>query len=220
MRPAQCLVVAKAPVPGEAKTRLAADLGPDVAADLAAASLLDTLDACREAFPAERCHLALTGALGRATRGGEIADTLSGWRVFEQQGDDFAARLVHAHAQVPGPVVQIGMDTPQATGRQLTAVVDALEHHEAVLGPADDGGWWVLGLRDPADAVALTGVPTSTEQTGALTLAALADRGLAVCETAPLRDLDTAADGGVVAAAAPGGRFATAWRALALEVAR
>lgn len=220
MTPAHCLLVAKAPVPGEAKTRLAADLGDETAADLAAASLLDTLDACREAFPADRCHLALTGDLDRATRGEEIRERLAGWHVFLQRGEDFAARLVHAHLQVSGPVVQIGMDTPQVTAGQLADVAAALAEHAAVLGPAEDGGWWVLGLRDPADSVALTDVPTSTEETGALTLAALRDRGLDVGETVTLRDLDTVVDGDAVAAAAPGGRFAATWRALTREATR
>ena len=64
--PIPVLVVAKAPVPGLAKTRLAATLGDEVAADIAAAALLDTLDAVAQT-PASARVVAMTGDLsGRA----------------------------------------------------------------------------------------------------------------------------------------------------------
>ncbi|MFL6158624.1 MAG: alpha/beta hydrolase fold domain-containing protein, partial [Marmoricola sp.] len=88
---ARVLVVAKAPVPGLAKTRLGAEIGMDAAADLAAAALLDTIDACRQAF-GKRCHLALEGDLAAASRGDEIVGALREWHVFAQQGDQLAQR--------------------------------------------------------------------------------------------------------------------------------
>lgn len=213
MRAVQCLVVAKAPVPGLAKTRLAADLGAAVAADLAAASLLDTLDACRSAFPVEQCRLALAGDLDHATRGSEIRAALAGWRVFPQCGHSLAERLAAAHADVAGaPVVQIGMDTPQVTRSHLTDASASLRGHDAVLGVADDGGWWVLGLRDPRHAHVLSGVAMSRPTTGAATIAALRGVGLGVGRAVGLRDVDRIQDCAPVAAAAPAGRFAAAWR--------
>lgn len=212
MKNVQCLVMAKAPEPGQVKTRLAADLGDELAADLAAAALLDTLDAAREAFGVGRCRLALAGDLDRAQRGSEIREALAGWQVFAQHGDDFGARLAHAHGEVAdAPVVQVGMDTPQATPAQLIAVAAALDDHDAVVGLADDGGWWVLGLRDPRDAVVLGSIPTSEPTTGELTVAALRERGLDVGLAESLCDVDTLADGDVAAAAAPGSRFARTW---------
>ena len=80
-----------------------------------------------------------------------------------------------------------------------------------MLGPADDGGWWVLALRDPARAAALVGVPMSTPTTYDDTRAALEAAGLRVGDTATLRDVDTVADADVVAASAPDSRFARAW---------
>ena len=88
------------------------------------------------------------------------------------------------------------MDTPQATPAQLTAVVTALDDHDAVVGLADDGGSWCLGLRDPLDAVVLGPIPTSEPTTGQLTVAALRDRGLDVGLTGSLCDVDALADGG------------------------
>ncbi len=153
---AQCLVIAKAPVAGLAKTRLGAEIGMAAAADLAAAALLDTLDACRAAFASDCCHLALTGDLGSAGRADEIAAALSGWSVFGQVGESFGGRLAAAHAEVgrrtSAPTVQIGMDTPQVTGSALREVADGLDDHDALLGPAEDGGWWVLAVRDAGAA--------------------------------------------------------------------
>ena len=212
------LVMAKAPVPGRAKTRLAVHLGPVAAADLAAAALLDTLDACEGVFGSGRVHLALAGRLADAARGREIRERLAGWTVHDQRGEGFGERLAHAHHDVGrhagAPVVQIGMDTPHVTGPDLEEVARLLATADAVLGHAPDGGWWVLGLRDPGRAAALTGVPMSTAQTGARTEAALAAAGAGVARTRVLRDVDTVEDAAAVAALAPDSRFARAWAAL------
>lgn len=211
---ARVLVVAKAPVAGRVKTRLGATVGDATAADLAAAALLDTIAACREAYSPEHCLLALAGDLADAVRGDEITRALEGWGVARQRGGTFAERLVNAHLDVPpgGPVVQVGMDTPQVSGELLREAAAGLDEHDAVLGPADDGGWWVLGLRRPAGATALHEVAMSTQSTYADTRAALARAGLDVGSTTALRDVDDAEDADAVAAQAPAGQFARAWR--------
>ena len=205
------LVVAKAPVPGLAKTRLAATLGDAAAADIAAAALLDTLDAVAAAEFSARI-IALTGDFAQASRREELQAAFASYTVVEQRGDGFAERLVHAHADAAGaPVFQIGMDTPQVTPALLDFSAAALSGGGSVLGMAEDGGWWVLALRDPRDAAVLAGVEMSTERTHDDTLAALRARGLDV-GTAPVeRDVDTVADADVVAAACPSSRFARAW---------
>jgi glycosyltransferase A (GT-A) superfamily protein (DUF2064 family) len=206
------LVVAKAPVPGEVKTRLGTEIGMVDAASVAAAALLDTLTACAETVGAARCHLALAGDLGEAVRGEEIGRLLDGWSVRPQVGAGLAARLAQAHLALgPGPVVQIGMDTPQVTPALLAEVAAALTGHPAVLGPAEDGGWWALGLRDPACARVLHGVPMSTPGTYSATRAALLTSGVPVGEAATLRDVDTGADAERVAAVVPDSEFARAW---------
>lgn len=213
------LVVAKAPVAGEAKTRLAADVGGEVAADLAAAALLDTLDACEAAFGRGRRVLALTGALERGARGTEIQRRLRAWTVMSQRGSDFATRLATAHADaaaaIRGRVVQIGTDTPQVTPECLQDVVGRLSSglHDAVVGPAVDGGWWALGLTEPGWARGLVDVPMSTSRTCLQTRRMLAARGVSVVDATSFRDVDTLLDAGVVALEAPGTRFAQAWSA-------
>ncbi len=204
------LVMAKAPVPGLAKTRLGAVIGHDAAADLAAAGLLDTLAVCREA--GAEGVIALTGDLDAAMRADDIRTALADWTILWQRGDGFAERLANAHLDAaPGPLVQIGMDTPQLSVANLQSASRALEDYDIVLGPADDGGWWGLGLHDPADAQALRGVPMSTSDTCENTRKALIARGVSVGLVETLRDVDTVEDAETVAAAAPRTRFARAW---------
>ena len=209
----RALVMAKAPVAGRVKTRLGAEVGMAAAAELAAASLLDTIAACRDAFGPSNCHLALAGDIGTAVRGDELAAALAGWRVAGQRGDTFAQRLAHAHADLRhgDPVVQVGMDTPQLTSGHLHAAANALVGHDAVLGPAEDGGWWVLGLRQPSAAAALRMVPMSTPTTYDDTRKALIDAGLGVARTLSLRDVDTEADADEVARQAPDSEFGRRW---------
>lgn len=206
------LVVAKAPVPGLAKTRLAASLGADTAADIAAAALLDTLDAVADT-PAAARVVALTGNLDDACRADEIRSRLTDFIVIPQRGDDFAARLANAHrdaaARTGGlPVLQIGMDTPQVSAELLGRCGRVLAGCDAVLGLAHDGGWWVLGVRDAATAECLRAVPMSAPDTGSETLSALEHTGIGVELVCELVDVDTIDDIGVVRdACAPTSRF-------------
>jgi uncharacterized protein len=204
------LVMAKAPVPGRVKTRLAAAIGCDAAARVAAAALLDTVAACEQAVGAGRCRLAVDGDLGSAVDAAQLRAALAGWTVVPQSGDSLGDRIAAACGGVAADVVQIGMDTPQVTAALLDRAARLLVDHDAVLGPAEDGGWWLLGLRQPARATAIAAVPMSTPETGALTRQALADAGLSVATAPTLRDVDHVADLHAVAALAPGSRTAAA----------
>ena len=214
MRQGRALVVAKAPVPGRVKTRLAGAIGSDSAAALASAALLDTLAVCSEAF--DECHLALDGDLSAAVGGAELLAAACGWDVFPQASGTLGARLADAHERVSragaGPVVQLGMDTPQATPALLRSVASRAGRGTAVLGPALDGGWWVLGTTSPRAVHRLVDVPMSTSRTHDLTRRALAGAGLRVRRAPQLRDVDTVEDAVAVAGEAPHTRFAAAWR--------
>lgn len=208
------LVVAKAPVPGRVKTRLGARLGMEAAAALAAAALLDTLAVCRSAFA--ECHLALDGDLGDAVRSDALRRTLAGWTVHRQRGQGLGQRLAHAHADVAGdgPTVQVGMDTPQLTTADLNAVAEAASGGDAVLGPATDGGWWVLALSDSSAAAALADVPMSRPDTFAATRAALVAAGQTVRVGHQLTDVDTVDEAWAVAGSLTGGHFLRAWESV------
>lgn len=208
------LVVAKAPVPGQVKTRLTPAVTARQAATIAAAALMDTVDTAL-AIPDARVAVALRGDLRDAVRGAELTALLGTCEVFSQRGTDFPARLANAHADLaeryPGArTVQIGMDTPQVTAGLLAGALDRLGAYDAVLGHAHDGGWWCLGLRDPRVADVLRTVPTSRADTGARTEAALGRRGRTVGVLRRMSDVDTLADAHRVAALVPGSRFAAA----------
>jgi glycosyltransferase A (GT-A) superfamily protein (DUF2064 family) len=209
------LVVAKAPEPGHAKTRLAAAVGDRLAADIAAAALLDTLEAVAAAPVAARV-LAVMDDLDAAVGAAEIRRRLESFTVIPQRGDDFADRLANAHADAAEghPVLQIGMDTPQVTAELLTDCARQLLGAPAVLGMAHDGGWWVLGVQTPTIAECLRAVPMSRPDTGELTLKALRDNGIDVTPVQPLADFDVLEDvAGVRDACAPASRFARGTRA-------
>jgi glycosyltransferase A (GT-A) superfamily protein (DUF2064 family) len=215
------LVVAKAPEPGRAKTRLAATVGDRVAAEIAAAALLDTLDAAAAAPFAARV-VALTGNLDAAADAAEIRCRLESFTVIGQRGDDFADRLANAHADAHSmsaglPVLQIGMDTPQVTDELLISCARRLLQAQAVLGPACDGGWWILGLQTAAAAECFRGVPMSQPDTGERTLKALRDNGIDVTPVELLTDFDVVDDVAAVRGACdPASRFARVTRAAGL----
>lgn len=208
------LVVAKAPVPGFAKTRLIPAYGEDGAARLAAGALLDTVRAALEVVDAD-VIVAHTGDFGSAVWSSEIRAALSHCRLIPQRGDRFATRLTHAHCDAVRTgarrVVQIGMDTPQITAAALTGALDLLDADRRVgcLGPADDGGWWALGTCHARGTGGLGGVVMSTPTTYADTRTVMQEAGLRVTPLPRLTDVDTAADVHVVAAqCASSSRFA------------
>ena len=202
----QVLVLAKEPVPGRVKTRLCPPLTPQQAADVAAAAIADTLDAVRAA-PVARRLLVVDGALGAP-----------GFEQVAQVGGTLDARLAAAFDDAAGrglPTLLIGMDTPQVTTALLTDAARTLAEGGDVLGLADDGGWWALGLHRP-DGALLRGVPTSRDDTGARQLDRMRRSGLDPQLLPALTDVDTAADALAVAALAPGTRFAAAVRHIPL----
>ncbi|EFQ82140.1 hypothetical protein HMPREF0063_12664 [Aeromicrobium marinum DSM 15272] len=197
------LVVAKAPVAGYAKTRLARTIGPVAAAEVAAAALLDTLDVAQSVgWPVV---VALAGDLADAFDGDAVDAALEHTEVVAQVGDGLGERLAAAHraADRGHGVVQVGMDTPQVTADDYRAAGTSVAAGRAVIGPADDGGWWLLGLPDARRASVLTEVPMSTGDTGRLTELAL---GGSPDRLRELRDIDGWDDALAVAAGIPGSR--------------
>ncbi|MDQ6642168.1 MAG: DUF2064 domain-containing protein [Actinomycetota bacterium] len=209
--------MAKAPVAGRVKTRLAVDVGALVAADLAAAALLDTLDVIDQAFPDGVRSLALAGDLTGAERSEELVERLDGWIVVAQRGGSFAERIGNAHGDVHdvtgSAVVQIGMDTPHVMPEMLLVAAEALADCDGILGPAEDGGWWLLGLTEPRQALLLRDVPMSRPDTGDLTMAALTPSVL-MRTGSTTYDVDVAIEAERAATDAPNTRFSAAWRAL------
>ncbi len=206
------LVMAKSPVAGRVKTRLCPPCSPEEAAGVAAAALADTLDAvsgCRSA----RKILALDGDPGPWLPPGFI--------VIAQRGASFAQRLANAWSDAGTAGIQIGMDTPQIRADQLDRLLAALDGppDRAVLGLAEDGGWWVIGWNhrglDPVRV--FRGIPMSTPQTGARQARRLRRLGFTIFDAGRQRDIDTMSDLAAVARLAPHTR--TGRLALAARVA-
>lgn len=203
-------VIAKAPRAGHSKTRLCPPCTPEQAADLAAAALADTLAAVLAA-PARRRVLVLDGDAG--------AWVPDGFQVIPQAGGGLDARLAAAFGEIAAPTFLVGMDTPQVTPDLLAQGSQALaDGATAVLGLADDGGYWSIGLRE-ADPDLLLGVPMSTEDTGAAQRERLQAHGHDPVMLPPLRDVDHFSDALAVADLAPGSHFAQAVHALPVAVA-
>lgn len=210
----QVVIMAKEPRPGAVKTRLCPPLSPAQAASLAAAALVDTM-AAATASSARRSVLALEGAPGLWVPPGLV--------VIAQRQGDFGTRLAGAMEDAwkgcPVPILVVGMDTPQLEPSLLDQVaVRLLEADcDAVLGPALDGGYWVIGTRRPVSGM-FEGVPMSSSRTGAAELRRLVSLGLRCAVVPELHDVDEFADVQVVAGAAPGTRFAAALRTLSPRV--
>jgi uncharacterized protein len=208
--PVQLIVLAKEPVAGRVKTRLCPPLTPVQAAEVAAAALADTLDAVRRADVARRV-LALDGTLDAP-----------GFDVLAQRGDGLDERISAAYEDAFDgsclPMLLIGMDTPQVTAGLLEDAAALLLHPDvdAVMGDAEDGGWWALGLHWPQPAL-LLGVAPSRSDTGAQQRARLA--GLRVRDLPVLRDVDTVADATAVAGATSGAFARTVARLVGVTAA-
>ena len=222
----QLIVVAKEPIPGRVKTRLTPPFSPEQAADLAAASIADTLATvvATAALAKERGLLiepvlALDGTAGPWLW--ELCEYADEFRVIAQPSGGLAVRLAAAFddATADRPddfAFLIGMDTPQLTPEQLlNAIADlSCPDTDAVLGMADDGGWWGLGLKR-ADRTLLLGVPMSTAETGREQYLRLRSADLRVGLLPLMRDIDDASDAAHVADQAPHSRFATTLAAMA-----
>jgi hypothetical protein len=200
------LVIAKEPLPGQAKTRLTPPCSPAQAAALATAALQDTL-AVVSRTPAARRVLVFQGD-GRRWRP-------RGFELVNQRGDGLGERLAAAFADVGSPALLVGMDTPQITPRMLTDAIRALHEPDvdAVLGPTLDGGYWSVGLKAEVPT-AFDRVPMSSRSTCQRQRERFGELGLRIHEPPLLRDVDTIEDARAVAGVAPHTRFARAFAGL------
>jgi rSAM/selenodomain-associated transferase 1 len=180
------VLFAKAPVPGRVKTRLIPALGAEGAARLAADMLEHTVEeALASGLAVELC--------GEP----DPAAWYSGPPLhLSAQGEgDLGQRLHRAAARVLAeePVLLIGADCPALGRHRLRAAAGALEHHDAVLHPAEDGGYALLGLRR-FDATLFEGIAWSTSSVAAETLARIHTLGWTVDIRETLADIDEPSD--------------------------
>lgn len=186
------LVVAKRPAPGQTKTRLSPPLSPDEAAALYECFLRDTLDLMRQ-VPAARTVIAYLPEAEKAYFTGLAPD----FELLLQAGPDLGARLDNAltHYLQLGcdHVVIMDSDSPTLPPASLTAAFAGLSNGaDVVLGPCDDGGYYLIGLKHPAPRL-LRDVQMSTPHVTADTLALAAEENLRVELLPTWYDVDNAA---------------------------
>jgi rSAM/selenodomain-associated transferase 1 len=202
-------VIAKEPVAGLAKTRLVPALGEAGAATAAAAMLADTLVAVR-ATGADP-WLCFTPAEARE-RLGRLAP---GFGLLAQGpgdlGDRLAACLADLLATGADRVAIIGADTPHAPAAGYQLAFALLDEADVVLGPALDGGYWLVAAKASRPEL-FAGIEMGTGEVLTETLARAARGGLVVDLLPPLRDLDRVED---LAAALDAGELAGAPATLA-----
>lgn len=164
MQPARLVMFTRYPEPGAAKTRLIPALGEDGAAALhrrLAERTIATLD--ETGLPVE---IRITGAPGE-----RFEAWLGGHRRFVEQGEgDLGARMQRATR--PAPVILVGSDCPDLEARHVRHAALALADHPVAIGPAADGGYWLLGLAEPMDFL-FGEMPWGTERVFSETMAQL-----------------------------------------------
>ena len=180
------VVMAKAPVAGGAKTRLAREIGVAAATRFARQSTAAVLQRLAR-DPRWQTILAVAP---------DAAVTSRCWphgiaRMGQGRGD-LGRRMQHIMERMPrGPVAIVGTDVPGITPALIAAAFRRLGHHDAVFGPAADGGYWLVGLkRRPRLPTPFARVRWSSEHALADTLANLDGRTLAFVAT--LSDVDDA----------------------------
>ncbi|PAW81996.1 MAG: hypothetical protein B9S33_15740 [Pedosphaera sp. Tous-C6FEB] len=185
------IVFVKAPRPGTVKTRLAEAIGAE-AACAAYRRLTDAL--LTQLAPLPTVELCFTPADGAA----EVDPWLRGdWSAIPQAEGDLGARLEAAFAEHflsdAERVVIIGSDCPEVTPTDIEDAWLALEGHDLVLGPALDGGYWLIGLRAARPAL-FTDMPWSTDRVFGETMRRAREGDLRVAVLRELSDVDTVAD--------------------------
>nr|WP_243843671.1 DUF2064 domain-containing protein [Microbacterium endophyticum] len=181
-------------------------LTPEEAAEIAAASLADTIDVVA-ALPVARRILFFDGAppAGLHRRGFEV---------LPQPLGGLDERLGFLFDAMSGPSVMIGMDTPQVSAQVLTGPLTRWDESiDSWFGPAVDGGFWALAMREPNGSL-IRGVEMSQPDTGAQQRARLVRAGLSIRDLATLRDFDHVEDIDEIAMDAPRSRTAQLWNAM------
>ena len=189
-------VFAKAPVPGRVKTRLAQTIGAEAAVSTYRALAERTL-----ATAAAARRAGVVGAIELWLDPESDPAAIAPWRdrfgvtIETQTGDDLGARMrnaLRASLARGVPALLIGTDVPGYDVVYLAHAASALERYHAVIGPAEDGGYVLVGLARDVDVFG--GIPWSTPEVMAATRTRLAAAGANHIELPPLWDVDSHED--------------------------
>ena len=186
-------VFSKAPLPGLAKTRLGEQIGMRAAAARYEEMLLLQLAQAQ----ATSGHNALYLYCAGPRHLGWFQERFPYWNLKIQEGQDLGQRMHHAFqelfSQGSAKVILIGTDTPDLSAELILQANDLLESSEVVIGPAVDGGYYLIGQRSPGWRL-FEEINWSTDQVLAQTIERIEQQGLSFSLLPELRDIDTKED--------------------------
>ncbi len=198
MTPRRLIVFAKLPQSGRVKTRLAATIGPDRALRVYRKLLAATLCLASRS-PVERREWRFDAAPGVLPAGNaallrRLANR--GWIIAPQQGRDLGERMAQAiesGLDAGNSVVLIGADCPVLETGDISAAFDALKATDAVFGPAEDGGYVLVGLSRALPEL-FEAMPWGSDQVMSRSLERLESSGASVALLREMWDVDRQAD--------------------------
>lgn len=183
------VVFGRQPVAGGVKTRLAEAIGAEAAARVYTVLLEHTLRSA--------CQTSALVVLSLARPPSRDWSPPAAVAVEVQGDGDLGSRMAEAFSRRFRDgwrrVVLVGSDCAQLSARHLTRALEELERAELVIGPAADGGYWLVGQRPPGVDL-FSGVPWSTPQTLERTRARVSELGVGCVELETLADVDTVED--------------------------
>lgn len=189
------VIFAKAPIPGQVKTRLCPPLTHDEAATLQGSFVLDTLERTKAAviklkLPFDRY---LACAPSSTLVFFKILEERQGVTLLDQEGEDLGSRMHHAFDTLfergYQHVLIVGTDVPALPIGYYQQALGQLEKHDLVLGPALDGGYYMIGLNKPTPTL-FENMPWSTDRVLALTREKATSLGLRTALLPEWRDID------------------------------
>lgn len=193
----QLIVFTRLPVPGRTKTRLIPLLGPQKAAELQKRLTEQTLATARAVLSSRKITVAIHFNGGDAGLIRQWLDPENRLTITPQSNGDLGARMNNgfkqAFKQGISRAVLIGTDCPNLSSSILVQAFELLADNDLVLGPALDGGYYLIGLRGPAPSL-FTDIAWGTDQVFSITQARAAARTLTVALLEPLADVDRPED--------------------------
>lgn len=190
------VIIARYPEVGKTKTRLARSIGDEATVQLYAAFLTDLA----QRFADQEYDVYWTFTPAHVDYAAFIATLVPAWTssmtCFPQQGADLGERLLYAfqwmHTQGYQNTILIGSDSPHISRNTITNARAALNEADVVLGPSDDGGYYLIAMHEPHDV--FSGIPMSTGIVTQRTIEQAERQGLTVQCIDPLFDIDELPD--------------------------
>jgi rSAM/selenodomain-associated transferase 1 len=185
-----CVVVfGREPIPGQVKSRLGAAIGPEVAARIYAAMLEHALEVARNSGARVVLSLADVPSGSWVERLDVAVEIQKGSNLGDRMHDAFTRRFAEGERHV----VMVGSDCPGFSATHIAKASAKLGGAEVVLGPATDGGYWLVAQRPPGIAM-FAGIPWSSPDTLERTRKRIAGLGNRWLELEELVDVDTIDD--------------------------